>query len=179
MSSIVDLRFYNGRQQDDPVRRIDDVMADAAAVYRGAVAATGPDYYDPEQVATWAGAADAPTELGRMMAGGLSVLRYVGGRPAALGQIGDAGHLGLLYVHGAVARQGHGGALLAVLVDHARSRGAREVTVDASWFSARLLAKHGFAVVYEELAEFGGLRFRRWRMRRDLVGSRAEPADET
>lgn len=169
MSSITDFRFYNGRQQDDPVRRIDDVMADAAAVYRGAVQATGPGYYDAQQVAAWAGAADAPTELGRMMAGGLSVLRHVGGRPAALGQIGDAGHLGLLYVHGDFARQGHGGALTAILLDHARACGAREVTVDASWFSARLLDRHGFEVVYEELAEFGGLRFRRWRMRRALV----------
>jgi putative acetyltransferase len=143
-------------------------MADVASVYRAGVEATGPAYYDARQVAAWAAAADKPTVLGQTLAHGLAVLRAVDGRPAALGQVSHTGHIGLLYVHGDFARQGHGGQLLAQLLDHARRRGAPAVTIEASYFSARLCARHGFTVEAEERPEYGGVRFTRWRMRRAL-----------
>ena len=165
---VRDREFRNGRQVGDALYRIDDVLGDVAEVYRGAVLATGPRYYDGAQVAAWAAAAERPTELGRMLGRGLAVLRQVAGRPAAVGQIDDGGHIGLLYVHGDFGRQGHGTAMLQRLIAHARQEGARELSVDASYFSARLFAKHGFTADYEEHAAFGGQRFRRWRMRRPV-----------
>jgi putative acetyltransferase len=168
-------RFRAGRQLDEPWRRIDDVLPEVAAIYRSAVETVGPGYYDADQVAAWAAAADRPTELGRVLGRGLAVLRYTGRVPVAVGQIDDAGHLGLLYVRGGYGRQGHGGAVLAELLEHARAQGAARVTVEASWFSAHLFARHGFAVQAEERPVYGGVAFRRWRMCR--VPSRATGGD--
>lgn len=162
-------RFRAGRQLDDPWRRIDDVLPEVATIYRSAVEAVGPGYYDAAQVAAWAAAADRPTELGRVLGRGLAVLRDAGGVAVAIGQIDDGGHLGLLYVRGGYGRQGHGGAVLAELLDHARGQGAAAVRVEASWFSARLFARHGFKVEAEERPVYGGVAFRRWRMRRALT----------
>lgn len=163
---VRDVIFLNGRQQDDPLRRIDDVLVDVAEVYRSAVETVGPEYYDARQVAAWAEAASKPTELGRVLGRGFAVVRYIGGHPAAVGQIDDQGHIGLLYVHDKRVRQGHGAALLQLLLAYAWARNVQKVTVDASYFSARLFEKHGFTPDYEEKAEFGGQWFQRWRMGR-------------
>jgi putative acetyltransferase len=168
MPRIHDRRFLNGRDTHDPMARVDDVLADVAAIYRSAVQTVGPAYYDAEQVAAWAGAADKPTVLGETLARGLAILRAVDDRPAAIGQIRADGHVGLLYVHGDFARQGHGGQLLVQLLDHARRQGAAAATIDASHFSARLAARHGFTVEAEERPEYAGVHFTRWRMRRGL-----------
>ena len=168
MPRIHDRRFLNGRYTHDPMARIDDVLQPIAAIYRSAVATVGPAYYDAEQVAAWAGAADKPTVLGETLSRGLAILRTVDGRPAAIGQIGADGHVGLLYVHGDFVRQGHGGQLLVQLLDHVRRQGADAATIDASYFSARLAARHGFEVIAEENPEYAGVRFTRWRMRKRL-----------
>lgn len=168
MSPIHDRRFLDGQDTHDPLRRIDDVMTDVAAIYRSAVETVGPAYYDAKQVAAWAAAADKPTVLGQALAAGLAILRSADGRPAAVGQISAGGHVGLLYVQGDFAGQGHGGQLLIQLIDHARRQGAASATIDASYFSARLAARHGFTVVAEERPDYGGVRFTRWRMRKAL-----------
>ncbi len=168
MPTIHDRRFLYGRDTHDPMRRIDDVLAEVAAIYRSAVQTVGPFYYEARQVAAWAAASDKPTVLGETLGRGLALLRTVDGRPAAVGQIDCGGHVGLLYVHGDFARQGHGGQLLVQLLDHARRNGAAEATIDASFFSARVAARHGFTVEAEENPEYAGVRFRRWRMRRSL-----------
>jgi ribosomal protein S18 acetylase RimI-like enzyme len=98
------------------------------------------------------------------------ILRAVDGRPAAVGQIGADGHVGLLYVHGDFGRQGHGGQLLVQLLDHACRQGATEATIAASHVSARPAARHGFTVVAEERPEYAGVHFTRWRMRKILRG---------
>jgi putative acetyltransferase len=170
MPRIHDRRFIDGRDTHDAMRRIDDVLGDVAAIYRSAVQTVGPTYYDPEQVAAWAGAADKPTVLGETLARGLTILRHVDGRPAAIGQIDTAGHVGLLYVHGDYVRRGHGGQLLAQLLDHARRHGATQATIAASHVSARLAARQGFTVVAEERPDYAGVRFTRWRMRKTLRG---------
>jgi putative acetyltransferase len=168
MPRIQDRRFLDGRDTHDPLRRIDDVLGEVAAVYRSAVEAVGPAYYDARQVAAWASAADKPTVLGQTLGRGLAILRQVDGRPAAVGQIDGGGHVGLLYVHGDFVGRGHGGQLLVQLLDHARRSGAGAATIDASFFSARLAWRHGFTVVAEETPEYAGVHFRRWRMRRSL-----------
>ncbi|WP_051431749.1 GNAT family N-acetyltransferase [Rhodovibrio salinarum] len=165
---IRDRRFLDGRDIQDPMARIDDVMGEVADIYRSAVGTVGPAYYGAEQVAAWARAADKPTVLGQVMASGLALLRTVNGRPAALGQVSHGGHIGLLYVHGAFTRQGHGAQLLVQLTDHARRQGAVALTIDASYFSARLAARHGFIVEAEERPDYAGVRFTRWRMRLTL-----------
>lgn len=165
---VRDVIFLNGRQQDDPLRRIDDALGDVAEIYCSAVETVGPAYYDPRQVTAWAEAAEKPTELGRVLSQGFAVIRYIRGCPTAVGQIDDQGHIGLLYVHGQQNRKGHGTALLQRLLAYAWARNARQVTVDASYFSARLFEKHGFTVNYEEKAEFGGQQFQRWRMQRSF-----------
>jgi putative acetyltransferase len=170
MPRIHDRRFLDGRDTHDPMVRIDDVLPDVAAIYRSAVATVGPAYYDADQVAAWAGAADKPTVLGQTLGRGLAILRTVDGRPTAVGQIGTDGHIGLLYVHGDVVRQGHGGQLLVQLLDHARRQGAAEATIAASHVSARLAARRGFTVVAEERPEYAGVHFTRWRMRKTLRG---------
>ena len=168
MPRIHDRRFLDGRDTHDRMRRIDDVLGDVADIYRSAVATVGPAYYDADQVAAWAGAADKPTVLGQTLGRGLAILRAVDGRPAAIGQIGADGHVGLLYVHGDFVRQGHGGQLLVQLLDHARRQGAAAATIDASHFSARLAARHGFTIEAEERPDYAGVRFTRWRMRKPL-----------
>jgi ribosomal protein S18 acetylase RimI-like enzyme len=168
MPTIHDRRFLDGRDTHDPMRRIDDVLTEVAAIYRSAVETVGPAFYDAEQVSAWAAASDKPTVLGETLGRGLSLLRTVDGRPAAVGQIDGGGHVGLLYVHGDFACQGHGGQLLVQLLDHARRSGADTATIDASHFSARLAARHGFTVEAEENPEYAGVRFRRWRMRKQL-----------
>jgi putative acetyltransferase len=170
MPRIHDRRFLNGRDTHDPMVRIDDLLQPIAAIYRSAVATVGPAYYDAEQVAAWAAAADKPTVLGQTLARGLMILRAVDGRPAAVGQIGADGHVGLLYVHGDCVRQGHGGQLLVQLLDHACRQGATEATIAASHVSARPAARHGFTVVAEERPEYAGVHFTRWRMRKILRG---------
>jgi putative acetyltransferase len=170
MPRIHDRRFLNGRDTHDPMVRIDDLLQPIAAIYRSAVATVGPAYYDAEQVAAWAAAADKPTVLGQTLARGLMILRAVDGRPAAVGQIGADGHVGLLYVHGDCVRQGHGGQLLVQLLDHARRQGATQATIDASHVSARLAARHGFSVEAEQRPEYAGVHFTRWRMRKTLSG---------
>ncbi|WP_200343145.1 GNAT family N-acetyltransferase [Rhodovibrio sodomensis] len=168
MPRIHDRRFLDGRDTHAPMARIDDALPAVAAIYRSAVQTVGPAYYDADQVAAWAAAADNPTALGETLARGLAILRTVDGWPAALGQVGANGHVGLLYVHGDFGRQGHGGQLLVQLLDHARRNGAAQATIDASRFSARLAARHGFRVEAEERPEYAGVRFTRWRMRKPL-----------
>jgi GNAT superfamily N-acetyltransferase len=170
MPRIHDRRFLDGRDTHDAMRRIDDVLADVADIYRSAVQTVGPAYYDADQVAAWAGAADKPTVLGDTLARSLTILRRIDHRPAAVGQIDTAGHIGLLYVHGDVVRQGHGGQLLVQLLHHAGRQGAAEATIAASHFSARLAARQGFTVVAEERPEYAGVHFTRWRMRKTLRG---------
>ena len=78
------------------------------------------------------------------------------------------GHVSSLYVRKDCARQGIGNALLNHLLQRARDHGISKVHTEASQFSKALFAKNGFIVVEEEIVDYDGVDFLRWKMERSI-----------
>jgi len=152
--------------------RDEDVPA-LAGIYRRAVEALGPARYTPEQVRAWAVFAEREAAFGEWIAGAETwvalAVPEAGGAAGVAGFGGIAareGHLRSLYVDPGYARRGIGAALIGRLIERARQTGCTRVYTEASAFSRLLFARHGFAVVEEEVVEREGVRFVRWKMAR-------------
>ena len=89
--------------------------------------------------------------------------------PKGLQAFGLDGHISSLYVRSNCVRQGVGKRLLKHLLVRAKERHIPRVYTEASRFSKTLFAYIGFGVVEEEIADYDGVKFLRWKMEK-LIG---------
>lgn len=130
--------------------------ADAPAMAEAhvdSIRSLGPAFYSPELVDAWAALVRPAMYVEAMAAGEVFFIALgpIDGQPAVLGFASDnpaGGHdSGSCYVRGGAARQGIGSALWQLAEAHARARGARAVTIEASLAGEAFYLALGFAEI--------------------------------
>ena len=137
-------------------------------LYAQTVQAHGPGKYSNEQIEAWSNAALKKQEFASFI---LDVETWVSEDelgPSGFAGLKMNGHVSSLYVRKDCARQGIGNALLNHLLQRARDHGISKVHTEASQFSKALFAKNGFIVVEEEIVDYDGVDFLRWKMERSI-----------
>jgi predicted GNAT family N-acyltransferase len=104
-------------------------------------------------------------ELDAMDARCLHAVAYVDDMPVATGRLLPDGHIGRMAVLRDWRGRGIGGLLLRKLIEHARSRGDREIALSAQVHAVAFYRAHGFV---EEGAEYLEAGIRHQAMRRTL-----------
>ncbi len=114
-----------------------------AAIYRASVMdLTGDDYSEAQQAA-WAEASEKP-DFATKLANQLTLVATINSAPVAFISLKGADHIGMLYVHPGVARQGIATFLYDAIEKLAAARGATQLTVDASDTALEFFQKRGF-----------------------------------
>jgi putative acetyltransferase len=104
---------------------------------------TGDDYNEAQQQA-WAATAEDEEALGKRLAGQLTLIATVQNSPVGFASLKGADHIDMLYVHPSVAGQGVASMLCDALEKLAGSRGAKNLTVDASDTAQDFFRKRGY-----------------------------------
>jgi putative acetyltransferase len=115
---------------------------------------TGEDYSEAQQAA-WASTAEDPA-FAQRLAGDLTIVATISGAPVGFASLKGADHIGMLYVHPSVARQGVGTLLYDALEKLARARGATRLTVDASDTARDFFGKRRFQAQRRNTVSLGG-----------------------
>ena len=98
----------------------------------------------------------AELEMDHMDALCLHAVAYdAAGAPVGTGRLLPDGHIGRMAVRQVARGSGVGGALLQVLMAHARSRGDQQVVLSAQSHAAPFYQRHGFAIDGAEFFEAG------------------------
>lgn len=125
-----------------------------AAIYRASVMdLTGDDYSEAQQSA-WAEASDAP-DFPVKLSNQLTLVATINSAPVAFISLRGADHVGMLYVHPGVARQGVATLLYDAIEKLAAARGAKALTVDASDTARPFFEKRGFEGVHRNTMPLG------------------------
>ena len=103
---------------------------------------TGDDYSEAQQEA-WAAVAD-DEEFGRRLAADLTLIATLQDSPVGFASLRGKDHIRMLYVHPGVARQGVASMLVDALEKLAGSRGAKNLSVDASDTALDFFKKRGY-----------------------------------
>ena len=115
-----------------------------AAIFVAAIQElTGDDYSEAQQEA-WASAADDEAELGKRLAGQLTLIATLQNSPVGFASLKGPDHVDLLYVHPGAAGQGIASMLCDALEKLAGARGAAHLTVDASDNAEPFFVKRGY-----------------------------------
>ncbi len=115
-----------------------------AAIFAAAIEElTGDDYSEAQQEA-WMASADDEAEFGRSLASDLTLIATLQGSPVGFASLRGNDHIQMLYVHPSVAGQGIASMLIDALEKLAGSRGAENLTVDASDTAQGFFAKRGY-----------------------------------
>jgi GNAT superfamily N-acetyltransferase len=149
----------------------DYVPSDAealAAVYRDAALTLGRQGYTEEQTRVWAMHPEDIDEFRETLSKGLTLCAVVDDHPVAFGQINPIDHIAYLYCASPHARSGYGSAILGKLEEHARSAGVSPLRVEASSVARPFFAHHGYLIVEEERVLRHGVKFVRFKMKKDL-----------
>ena len=157
-----------GDARDFRVAKARDIP-ELARLYATTIRAHGPDKYSPLQVDAWASFAAKEERFAPFILDVETWILEDARGPAGFGGMGADGHIASLYVRADCARQGVGRMLVMKLLDRARERSLSRVYTEASQFSKALFERLGFRVVEEEIADYDGVTFLRWKMDR-LVG---------
>ena len=136
---------------DVHVRRADASDAEAIALaHADSIRSIGPDFYSPAVVEAW-GSGLTPDLYIRAMEGGEAFFIATGeldGETMVLGfathRVDDDQDGASVYVRGRATRQGIGTALLQRAEDHARSRGANSIQIQASLAGVEFYKANGF-----------------------------------
>jgi putative acetyltransferase len=116
-----------------------------AAIFAAAIEElTGDDYSEAQQEA-WAAAADDEAAFGKKLAGALTLIATLQDSPVGFASLKGKDHIDMLYVHPSVAGQGVATILCDALEKLAGSRGAKNLTVDASDNAQDFFRKRGYA----------------------------------
>jgi putative acetyltransferase len=115
-----------------------------AAIFAAAIEElTGDDYNEAQQEA-WAAVADDEETFGKKLASELTLIATVQSAPVGFASLRGKDHIDMLYVHPGAAGQGVASMLLDALEKLAGSRGAKNLTVDASDNAQSFFAKRGY-----------------------------------
>jgi putative acetyltransferase len=116
-----------------------------AAIFVAAIEElTGDDYSEAQQEA-WAAAADDEEAFGKKLATDLTLIATLLNSPIGFASLRGKDHIDMLYVHPSVAGQGVATMLCDALEKLAGSRGAKNLTVDASDNAQDFFRKRGYA----------------------------------
>lgn len=143
-------------------------LAGVATVYRDAVLAIGPKFYDTKQVNMWASWASNTDEMAERLTRGRTLVAIVHKQLVAFGQLEPNDHLALLYTAGRHARKGVATAIHQQLEAHARSTGAKHIDTEASHISRLFFEKHGYDLLEPETVVRDGVSFDRFKMRKQI-----------
>jgi len=115
-----------------------------AAIFAAAVEElTGDDYSEAQQEA-WAAIAEDEDAFGKKLASELTLIATLQSAPVGFASLKAKDHIDMLYVHPGAAGQGVASMLLDALEKLAGSRGAENLTVDASDNAQTFFAKRGY-----------------------------------
>jgi putative acetyltransferase len=103
---------------------------------------TGDDYSEAQQEA-WAAVAD-DEEFGRRLAADLTLIATMQDSPVGFASLRGKDHIRMLYVHPGAAGQGVASMLVDALEKLAGSRGAKNLSVDASDTALDFFKKRGY-----------------------------------
>ena len=143
--------------------------ADTLAIFIDAVTVTAAAHYSVEQVLAWARPEKRDlAEWHVSMAGRESFVALVAGRVAGFSDLGERGHIDMLFVHPGFQRRGVGRALLGEAERRARHAHETKLTADVSVSARPLFEACGFAVARELHPVRHGVRFLNYRMCKTL-----------
>jgi putative acetyltransferase len=125
-----------------------------AAIYRASVMELTSDDYSEAQQEAWAKTSEKP-DFAAKLANQLTLVATVASAPVAFIALRGADHIGMLYVHPGVARQGIATMLYDAIEKLAGARGAKQLTVDASDTSRPFFEKRGFEGVQRNTVLLG------------------------
>ena len=114
-----------------------------AAIYRASVMELTGDDYSEAQQAAWAETSDN-ADFAAKLANQLTLVATINSAPVAFISLKGTDHVGMLYVHPGVARQGIATMLYDAIEKLAAARGAKQLSVDASDTALEFFQKRGF-----------------------------------
>ena len=136
---------------------------------------TGDDYSEAQQEA-WASAADDEAELGKRLAGQLTLIATLQNSPVGFASLKGPDHIDLLYVHPGAAGQGIASMLCDALEKLAGARGAKSLTVDASDNAEPFFKKRGYVGMQRNTITVNGEWLANTTMQKTLAASAAPGA---
>ena len=147
-----------------------------AAIFVAAIQElTGDDYSEAQQEA-WASAADDEAELGKRLAGQLTLIATLQNSPVGFASLKGPDHIDLLYVHPGAAGQGIASMLCDALEKLAGARGAKSLTVDASDNAEPFFKKRGYVGMQRNTITVNGEWLANTTMQKTLAASAAPGA---
>jgi putative acetyltransferase len=147
----------------------DDAHA-LADVYRAAVLVTGRRGYSPLQVKAWASFRDDREGFRDRLGQGVTLLAEGSGTILGFGQLHPADRIALLFTSPDHGRRGVASTILAALEALAVEAGETRLRTEASVVARPFFLKLGFTVDEEEVVDYGGVLFTRFRMSKNLAG---------
>lgn len=139
-----------------------------AQVYRMSVLELGKGHYDAEQLTVWASFADEREDFRNLLESGYTLVAESTGSPVALGALDPIDRVALLYTLKSHSRMGVATAIYRELESYSASAGAKIIHTEASSVSRPFFLKMGFKVAETEIALRKGLRFKRFKMLKEL-----------
>ncbi len=140
-----------------------------AEIFRASIEGLATEDYSESQVDAWAGAADDEEEFAARLASSLTLVVTMEGSAVGFASLDKPGHIGLLYVHPAVAGKGAGSMLVDALVKLATARGAVKLTVEASDNAQEFFRRRGFKAMQRNTVPLGGEWFANTTMEKALA----------
>jgi putative acetyltransferase len=133
---------------------------------------TGDDYGQTQQEA-WAAAVDDETQLGKKLAGQLTLVATVQNSPVGFASLRGNDRIDMLYVHPSMAGQGVGAMLVDALEKLAGARGTKTLSVDASDNALDFFRKRGYVAQQRNSANVNGEWLANTTMQKTLQGGAA------
>jgi putative acetyltransferase len=115
-----------------------------ADIFRASIEELSADDYSEAQQEAWASAAADEQAFGEKLARELTLVATNAGAPIGFASLADNTKIDMLYVHPTAAGQGAAAMLCDALEKLATSRGAKELTVDASDTARGFFERRGF-----------------------------------
>ena len=113
-------------------------------IFRDSIADLTDDDYTPAQQDAWAATADDEAAFAKRLAGELTLVATLDGSAVGFASLAGGSKIDMLYVHPAAAGQGVAAMLIDALEKLAGSRGAAQLTVDASDTARGFFEKRGY-----------------------------------
>jgi putative acetyltransferase len=136
-------------------------------LFRRAVREVASRDYAPAEVAAWAPDEPDRTAWRDRLATGRVVVWEGDGALGGFARLDEDGTIDLLYVHPTRQRRGIARELLADLVAHARERGVRRLTTEASRTALPFFERQGFRLVARQTVWRRGVALENFRMELD------------
>lgn len=128
-----------------------------ADLFVASVMGLGEDYYDDEELAAWASAAEDVEDFAARLQPMLTLIAIRDGEPAGFASLQDNAAIRMLYVSPDHAGAGVGTALAGAVETLAAHRGAKTLTVDASDMAKPLFEKLGYVAQRRNTVEVAGV----------------------